>query len=133
MKAAIRQALVLALLAIVPAGGALGWHLLRPGAGAPTPVVASAVAGWQPQPLFVDARTEAEFAAGHLPGAVRLTESEWEILFDGFLDAWEPGTRIVVYCSGSGCASSREVASRLQRELGFPHVSYLLGGIEEWK
>lgn len=83
--------------------------------------------------LWVDARRPEAFAAGHVPGAVPLREDAWEDLLPGFIEAWQPGRRVVVYCDGGGCAAARSVAERLRREFALEEVAYLEGGWEAWR
>lgn len=83
--------------------------------------------------LWIDARREDAFAAGHIPGAVPLREDAWENLLPGFIEAWQTGQRVVVYCDGGGCAAARSVADRLRREFALENVAYLEGGWEAWR
>ena len=83
--------------------------------------------------LWVDARTADEFAAGHIPGALLLSEDDWEAGLLGLLDVWTPDRDIVVYCSSESCHSSQAVATRLRSELGVENVFHLEGGWEAWK
>lgn len=76
--------------------------------------------------LFVDARTEEEFAVSHLPGAMRVNPKfDGETLPDG-IDAERP---VVVYCS-AGYRGAR-LARHLQR-IGHRCVWNLDGGIFAW-
>jgi rhodanese-related sulfurtransferase len=93
-------------------------------------VPAAEAIGWGDAALWVDARTEAEFAAGHWPGAVLLNEDAWNELVEGFLERWEPGKKVAVYCSDSGCRRSEEVARRLRQEVGLEEVWSIRGGWE---
>ncbi len=138
MRAALCQAVLLLVLALVPA--AIAWQRLPPekflrptGDDGDTAdqVTLAQVAAWQPAPLWIDARTAAEHASGHVPGSILLNEDTWEALLPGFIMAWTPGQRIVVYCSAS-CAASRRVAVRL-RLAGASEVSVLKGGWEGWR
>jgi len=82
--------------------------------------------------LWVDARTEAAFAQRHVPGALALNEENWEALLPGFVAAWRPGARVVVYCDDEECGRSQDVAARLQRELQVGQVYVLKGGWAAW-
>ena len=82
--------------------------------------------------LWVDARPEADFNRQHVPGALSLDEEHWEALLPGFMAAWRPGARVVVYCGDQQCDRSREVAERLQRELQVSQVYVLKGGWAAW-
>lgn len=87
--------------------------------------VAAALAGGDPGFLVLDARSAESFAAGHLPGAVRL---DWP--FDPEeVAALEDGL-IVVYCWGPGCNGATKAAGALAG-LG-RHVKEMLGGFEYW-
>lgn len=92
----------------------------------------AAVRGWTARVLWIDARSEAEYRVRHVPGALRLTNADWDRQVTAVLDAWRPGTRIVVYCGGGNCAVSEDIARRLRGELGLPDVYFLHGGLESW-
>jgi rhodanese-related sulfurtransferase len=83
--------------------------------------------------LWVDARPEAEYAEGHVDGAVSLNEDNWSRAIAGVLERWNPGDAVVVYCGGAECAASKAVAGRLRgREYGLGEVYVLRGGWEAW-
>lgn len=131
------QAVRLCVLALLPAVVSTWVHPSRPDWTRPAPradeVTASQIAAWSGPVLWVDARSRAEFDRSHIPGAVLLNEEQWEDLLDGFLDAWQPGMRVVVYCGGGGGDASRNVARRLRAgssDLGEIHI--LHGGIDAW-
>ena len=78
-------------------------------------------------PRLLDVREPAEFAAGHLPGAISLPLSR---LKDSAADL-PPGLPTVVYCQrgGRGVAA----AALLREQLGWPDVRELAGGYEGWE
>ena len=82
--------------------------------------------------LWIDARSEKEFQADHIPGALWLNETHFESGIDGLLDRWSPETALVVYCSSRTCDASRHLASRLKQS-GFSVVYVLEGGWEAWQ
>jgi rhodanese-related sulfurtransferase len=82
--------------------------------------------------LWVDARTEAQYEAEHIPGAILLNEDRWGELLPAFLTTWSPEKQTVVYCSSQSCAASHEVARRLREEAGLKNVFVLHGGWETW-
>jgi rhodanese-related sulfurtransferase len=82
--------------------------------------------------LWIDARSEKEFQADHIPGALWLNETNFESGIDGVLDRWSPETALVVYCSSKTCDASRHLASRLKQS-GFSVVYVLEGGWEAWQ
>ncbi|MDR1497780.1 MAG: rhodanese-like domain-containing protein [Puniceicoccales bacterium] len=84
--------------------------------------------------LWVDARPEAEYASGHVSGAVSLNEDNWSRAIAGVLARWNPGDAVVVYCGGAECGASKAVAVRLRgAEYGLEDVYVLRGGWEAWK
>ncbi len=138
LRRAARQAVALLLLAALPAA-LTGWlHPRRPawpGADEPIPQItltdALMLARNRPV-LWADARPPAAFAAAHIPGAVNVTEADWEPSLAGFVGAWRPGQAVVVYCAGDTCDTSRSVAARLRRDLKLADVYVLQGGWEAW-
>ncbi len=86
----------------------------------------------QPPPLWIDARSEAEYRNEHIPGALLLNTEEWEALVTRVLEKWEPERTAVVYCSAPGAQASREVAARL-RDFRLGPVFVLHGGWNVWK
>ena len=83
--------------------------------------------------LWIDARTDAEFSRDHIPEALLLNADHWEAQVTQVLRTWQPGTRIIVYCSQSGCGASRNVADRLRRDYRLPDVWVLRGGWAAWQ
>ena len=131
---ALRQCLILALLALIPAAGSALFHPKRPSwdpnALREGEVYLAKVQAWQGV-LWLDARTHAEFDKDHVPGALLLNEDAWEELFYSVLQVWQPGQPVVVYCDERRCRSSHEVAQRL-KESGMEQVYVLKGGWETW-
>lgn len=82
--------------------------------------------------LWIDARSEKEFQAEHIPGALWLNETDFELGLDALLDRWSPETTLVVYCSSKTCDASQHLASRLKQS-GFSVVYVLEGGWEAWR
>jgi rhodanese-related sulfurtransferase len=134
MRRALLQAVALILLALVPAALSALFHPKRPAFSDPLREGEIAVADVVRDPggfLWVDARPEAEFAMGHVPGALRLMEEEWDDLVPALLQAWPAGKPAVVYCSSRQCQNSTAVARRL-REFNLAPVHVLKGGWEAW-
>jgi len=95
-----------------------------------------------PGTVIVDTREEHEFAAGHIPGAVRL---DWQELVDtetrGVLPDDElralladrgirPGERVLLYCN-----TARRISHTytVLRHLGFPNLAFYEGSLTEWE
>ncbi len=83
--------------------------------------------------VFIDSRDSRQFAAGHVPGARRLTvaEAEAESLKPGKIGI-PADKKIVVYCEGGDCRASLFLAGLLRDE-GFRSVRVFAGGWEEWR
>lgn len=136
MKRVFRQVAFIALLALIPAAGTALFHPKRPSwvqePLAQWEMAVSDVVRWKDKPLWVDARSSANFQKDHIPGALLLNEDQWDELLPGVLSAWKPEQSIVVYCDSKLCDSSTHVAARL-REAGVGPVYVLKGGWESWK
>ena len=78
--------------------------------------------------VVLDVRSPALYAAGHVPGSVNLPHAR---ILERNLEAFEPDTLFVVYCSGPHCNGADRAALRLAR-LG-RRVKRMIGGIEGWK
>ena len=134
----VRVALALLLLPLLPALATGLWHPRRPDwtrdDRAGLTVYVEQALTWQPPPLWVDARPAAEYEREHVAGAVSApADAPWEQTLSALIDVWDPTQRIVVYCGSEDCGLSREVASRLRRDLGTPDVFALQGGWAAWK
>jgi rhodanese-related sulfurtransferase len=89
--------------------------------------VAQALANGERDFVLLDARSDAAYANGHLPGAIslphaRITAETVDELPDG---------PVVAYCWGPSCNGATKAAMRLA-ELGRP-VKEMLGGFEYWE
>ena len=83
--------------------------------------------------LIVDAREPAEYAAGHIPGAINLPYDE--VVGDPErLDAVDSGGRpIICYCGGGSCEVSIHLAEALVYQSGKKRVLVFMGGWPEWE
>jgi rhodanese-related sulfurtransferase len=137
MKAsAIRQALLLIILAFLPALGEsiyfrnkVSWHSR---VSASEIVTVDQARSWGDNVTWVDARPSEEFEQDHIPGAILLNEDGWNELLPQFLGQWSPDKKVVVYCSAQSCNAAAEVARRLREEAQLSNVFVLQGGWEEW-
>jgi len=132
MLPALRQAIAILLLALLPTIAAGLWHPRRP-AWQSDEVTLPAAAAWGNTVLWIDARPDPDFAAAHIPGALPLNEDHWDTMLSAVLDQWDPRRKIVVYCSSLSCQTSRDVGRRLRDEANIPNVFVLQGGWEAWK
>jgi len=129
MKAALQALYLLAFAAALSAAA----HWLRPDAlpwDARERELGIEEAMALPDALWVDARVEADFARGSLPGAISLSLENWEEGFARLLEQWTPERPIVVFCSSQSCLRSHETAERLRAELGVEEAYALAGGWE---
>jgi rhodanese-related sulfurtransferase len=78
-------------------------------------------------PAILDVRTQSEFAAGHVPGAVHVPF--WKVLTRPTAVPVPPTEPVVVYC-GHG-PRARMAGAALERR-GFRHVLYLDGHMSAW-
>lgn len=121
------------VLAALPALAAAWLHPSRPDPARIPQVEASVLKTWENRFLWVDARPRADFLRDGLTRAISLSEDDWDSSIDGFLDAWDPGVPVVVYCGGGDCGASESVARRLRKEAGIKEIYVLKGGVAAWK
>jgi len=138
--AVARMVSALLLVPLVPAGltgwlhpRAPDWRELGNREAGVARVAAAQVGRDYPGALWVDARPAEARAAGGVPGAVGLSEDDWETGFAILAETWDGRRPLVVYCGGELCDASAAVAVRLRRELGFDHIVVLEGGWDAWR
>jgi len=84
------------------------------------------------QGAFVDARSRADFSAGHIPGAKNLPFEEAKGKAIGEFTAGIPrGKSVVIYCSGKDCSTGLALAVLL-RDQRLEEVRVFMGGWAEW-
>jgi len=82
--------------------------------------------------IVLDARSPAEFEAGHILGATNLPE---EHFMEYYPEVAEPLPRefpLIVYCQGGLCDQSHEVLKQLE-EFGFQELYLFKEGWEKWE
>lgn len=77
--------------------------------------------------VLLDVRGAAQFAAGHIEGAVHLPHGK---IVDAKLASYPGDTMFVTYCAGPHCNGAARAALRLAR-LGRP-VKTMPGGVTGW-
>jgi len=84
--------------------------------------------------VFIDARDDQHYAAGHIPGAWQFHHYRAENYLPSILPVCMTASQIVVYCSGGECEDS-EFAAVMLRDAGVPRETLFVyaGGIIEWK
>jgi rhodanese-related sulfurtransferase len=78
--------------------------------------------------VFVDMRAGADFAAGHIPGALTITSVD----LDSRLRSLPPESVIIAYGDAARPESGRRGA-QIFMELGYPEVIALEGGFQAWQ
>ena len=81
--------------------------------------------------FLFDARPEAQYRAGHLPGALPLPSEAFAERVVDYLGMLAPEQEILVYCSGWVCDESLNVCRGLL-ELGSTNLVLFAGGVEAW-
>ncbi len=83
--------------------------------------------------VFIDARDDAHYEAGHIPGAYLLDRFHAEKYFGTVLPASQRAQKIVVYCNGGDCEDS-EFAASILRLAGIAGDKLFVygGGWTEW-
>lgn len=80
-------------------------------------------------PIWVDARDEADYAVDHITDALSLNESNWDTGIIELMGTWlETPRPIVIYCSSESCGTSKRIAERLRNELSDAEIYSLHGG-----
>lgn len=83
--------------------------------------------------LWVDARSDAEYKAGHIPRAIPVNEDDWDAGLGRLVMAWRPDAIVVVYCTSDRCDTADRVARQLRADLGTGDIRVLAGGWEAWR
>lgn len=81
--------------------------------------------------VILDNRREADYAAGHIEGAVRLIDTDItgpEVLADHGV---ETDTPVLFYCNGLSCGRAAN-AAEMALEWGFTDVHYYALGMDDW-
>ena len=82
--------------------------------------------------IFADARSAADYEAGHIQGALSLPDQNIDAWIETFIAQTNPETLIIAYCEGSQCILSKSLVDKLI-ELGFVNARYLVDGWGRWK
>lgn len=83
--------------------------------------------------VFVDARDDSHFQAGHIPGAFQLDSYRMERYLAEVLPVCLTAATVIVYCSGGECEDSESTAILLS-QAGVPlnRIFVYAGGMAEW-
>ncbi|HXI82834.1 MAG TPA: rhodanese-like domain-containing protein [Verrucomicrobiae bacterium] len=80
---------------------------------------------------FLDARSPADYGAGHIAGAISLPVEDFDDHFPQIAPMLTPDAQIITYCDGEECELSNRLMVRL-RELGYHNVRHLVNGWTVW-
>lgn len=141
MFSALRQAVLILLLAASAAWATHAWHPRAPALYlVEEPLrndeVSMKVIGerWQGKVLWIDARIQEQYDAEHIPGAVLLNEQHFEEQLFGLLDTLQTNTKpIIVYCNAAKCDASRTILERLKQTISIENAFVLKGGWNAWR
>jgi rhodanese-related sulfurtransferase len=81
--------------------------------------------------FFFDARSPADYAAGHIAGALNLPVEDFDDHFPQIAPMLTLDAPIIAYCDGQECELSNRLMVRL-RELGYHNVRHLVNGWTAW-
>jgi len=121
--------MLLAMLSMVFHPARAAWTAPLPGEGE---VTLTEVLAWKEPVLWIDARVTGEYQQNHIPGAISLNDDNFESELASVLNAWQPGSKVIVYCDTQLCDASHAMAERLRNEVGIPEVWILYGGWRAW-
>jgi len=82
--------------------------------------------------VFMDARSEAEYARGHIRGALNLPWQDVDRLFFSVTANLQTHTPMITYCDGQMCSQAHDLAVFL-RNMGYVNVNVLVNGWTLWK
>lgn len=82
--------------------------------------------------LLIDARSQEEFEARHIPGALSLPSNSFAEALEFFVEEHGKTKPVLVYCNSTGDDSSLELAQRL-KVFGVNDVKILEGGFHAWR
>ena len=79
--------------------------------------------------VLIDVREDAEYAAGHLPGAVHVSRGLLEFKLSGTPALAARDLKVVLYCKTSGRAA---LAAAAMADMGYLDVVSIAGGYDAW-
>jgi rhodanese-related sulfurtransferase len=81
--------------------------------------------------VFMDARSEYDYKAGHIQTARNFPEKTLDIWMPDFFNTTPPEALLIIYCSDPRCHLAEHLAVRLY-ELGYPNIRFLTAGWDGW-
>jgi rhodanese-related sulfurtransferase len=88
----------------------------------------------QDEVIFIDARDEEHYRAGHIPGAYHFDRFHPETYITNVVQVCQIAQQIVFYCNGGDCDDSEHAAIMLRDSLNIPKEKVFVygGGMTEW-
>jgi len=85
--------------------------------------------------LFIDARDDAHYREGHVPGALQLDYYNLQADIEPVLECLRQWQWLIVYCESDECEDGFLLCRSLRDVYGFPAERILLfvGGMREWR
>jgi rhodanese-related sulfurtransferase len=81
--------------------------------------------------IFLDARLEEDYKAGHIPRALNLPLDEFDQYYPKVELFLSKDKNIIAYCDGTECEASLFLA-RILKDKGFKNLKIFFGGWTEW-
>jgi rhodanese-related sulfurtransferase len=81
--------------------------------------------------IILDARDPAEYAEGHIPGAINIPYDRIPEYFDVLNSQVPMDAHVVVYCRSLTCDFSDQLATEL-KIIGYQNISVFSGGWDQW-
>ena len=87
------------------------------------------------QVVFIDARDDEHYQAGHIPGAWQFDRYHWDKHLSEVLPVCLAARTVVVYCKGGECEDSEFAAIMLRDDAHVPSekLKVFAGGFDEWQ
>ena len=84
--------------------------------------------------IFIDARDDEHYQAGHIPGAYHFDRFQPEKYLTNVVQVCLTAQQIVFYCNGGDCDDSEHTAIMLRDSIGIPKEKVFVygGGLTEW-
>ena len=84
--------------------------------------------------IFIDARDDEHYRAGHIPGAYHFDRFRPENYLTNVLQVCLTAEQMVFYCNGGECDDSEHAAIMLRDSVGIPKEKVFVygGGLNEW-
>lgn len=84
--------------------------------------------------VFVDARADEPFEAGHIPGALQCDHYQLDKYINAVMNKARVAEQVIVYCNGGQCEDSIFMCQNLmERGLDYKAIYLYEGGWKEWE